>query len=780
MQVLREEVVKLEKWIGAPVKRIEDKRLILGGGRYLDDIDLPNTLHTSFIRSPVPHAEIKSIDISKAVRKDWIRYILLGDEVKRLSKPLPLLWFFPEIRVPSHYALALNEVNHVGEAVVAIAASDRYLAEDATELIEIEYNELPAIIDPEKALIDSTNRVHDEFPDNKVYHLHLSNGNPEEIEKAHLLLRERFRIQRMAGCPIEPRGAFASYDPTSGNLTLWSSTQFPHVLRTCISGVLGIAEHKIRVIAPDVGGGFGVKGEVFPEEVVVCLLAIKTGRPVKWVSTRREDFLSTTHARDVIIDVTAGFERNGRLVGVKAHILADFGAYLHVFTPGGPFITALSLNGPYKYTHFDVEIDAVFTNKVPLSAYRGFGQPEAAFVMERVMDIAANELGLDRAEIRFRNFIQPDEFPYRTITGGLLDSGNYPACLREALRIANYEQLKEKRLAAAGTSRPLGIGIACYTEVSGFAPSRIFHHDGLEMGGYESSSVRIDPSGKVCVMTGASPHGQGLATCLAQICADIIGVDINDVEVLHGDTAITPYGHGTFGSRSLVTAGTATVIAANEVRRKMLRIAAHLLKSNVDDLEITEGRVFSRSSGESIPIKEVAMVAYRAFDLPEGEQPGLEYTYYYDPKGLTISYGVHICVVELDLETGNFKIPKYVVIHDAGKVVNPLIVEGQLHGGVVAGLSQAFLEEIIYDEAGNLLTTTFMDYLLPTSMESPGIELGHFETPSPLNPLGVKGVGEGGTIIAPAALINAISDALGVKINNTPATPEKIYKIARK
>jgi carbon-monoxide dehydrogenase large subunit len=764
MQVAKSEIRRL---VGRSLKRFEDMRLITGSSSFIDDLRPSGLLHAVFVRSPYPHAKIKRIDLSRIKGLSTVKAWLTGEDVIKLSKPLPVIWFLPGMKTPAHYGLAYNEVNHVGEAVVAIAADDRYAALDAAEIVDVEYEELPSVVDVEKALDSNAPLVHDELSDNICYRYRLRGGEPESVlDGSRLVLDESFRIQRLTAAPMETRGVMASYDSSSDILTVWSSTQFPHILRTWLAHTLGHRESRLRVVAPDVGGAFGVKGEIFPEEIVIPLLAIKTGRPVKWVSTRTEDFLSSTHARDVRARVRAGFTGEGKLTALDVKLTADFGAYLHVFTAGGPFITAHSIPGPYKCEHINVDITAVFTNKVPVSAYRGFGQPEAAFIMERLMDIAARELDMDPAELRFRNLIQPTELPYKASTGVRYDSGDYPAVLRKALQLAGYR--------GAG-GKGWGVGISFYTETTGFAPSRLFHEDGLLMGGYESARVRITPSATVEVAVGASPHGQGLATSIAQICSDILGVPPEDVTVLHGDTLITPYGHGTFGSRSLVVAGNAVAQAAQAVREKILAIASHMLGCKPADLEIADGQIYSSTDHRRVSLEQVAKMAYLAYDLPAGLQPGLEATVYYDPAGLPKSYGAHICVVEVDPETAIWRILKYIVVHDAGVVVNPMIVEGQIHGGTLQGLAQAAFEEIVYDEHGNILTTSFMDYLVPSSMEAPTIEFHHYETPSPLNILGVKGVGEGGTIIAPPALVNALCNATGAKFNTTPVRHRDIY-----
>ena len=734
-----------------------------GRASFIDDLSPPGLLHAVFIRSPYPHARIKRVNMSRAASHKTVKAWLTGEEIIRLSKPLPVIWHLPGMKTPTHYALAHDEVNHVGEAVAAIAADDRYAAVDAAEVVDVEYEVLPAVADvkPDAPL------VHDELSDNICYRYRLRGGEPERVlQSSKLILDESFRIQRLTAAPMETRGVMASYDHPSEILTVWSSTQFPHILRTWLAHTLGHRESRLRVITPDVGGAFGVKGEIFPEEIVIPLLAMRTGRPVKWVATRTEDFLSSTHARDLRARVRAGFTGEGRLTALDISLTADLGAYLHVFTAGGPFITAHSIPGPYKCEHINVDITAVFTNKVPVSAYRGFGQPEAAFIMERLMDIAAKELDIDPADLRLRNLIQPSELPYRASTGVRYDSGDYPGLLRKALQLAGYR-------GAGGKGH--GVGISFYTETTGFAPSRLFHEDGLLMGGYESARVMVTPSATVEITIGASPHGQGLATSIAQICSDILGIPPEDVTVRHGDTLTTPYGHGTFGSRSLVVAGNAVAQAAQAVREKIMKIAAHMLKCDPADLEMADRQIYSTKDHRRITLEQVARLAYLAYDLPPGLQPGLEATFYYDPAGLPKSYGAHICVVEVDPETALWKIVRYLVVHDAGVIVNPMIVEGQIHGGTLQGLAQSIFEEIHYDEHGNILTTSFMDYLIPTSMEAPLIEFHHHETPSPLNHLGVKGVGEGGTIIAPPALVNALCNATGAKFNTTPVKHRDVY-----
>ncbi len=699
-----------------------------------------------------------------------------------MSKPLTTYWMLPGIRVPSRPIIARQRVRYIGEPIVALAAEDPYLAVDARDAIEVDFEPLRAVVDAESALASGSPRVHEEFSDNITYHLPMRGGDADKaLAQAHLVINKRFRVQRLAASAMETRVVLAMFDRAAGDLTLYSSTQWPHILRTVLAPTLGLPENKVRVIAPDVGGGFGPKGEIYVEEVAISLLSMLTGRPVKWVETRQESYLATTHSRDQVISLKSGFRKDGTILGLKVRLLCDFGAYLQALTAGTPFITALSLNGPYHIHDYAVDVVGIFTNKVPSSAYRGFGQCEAAFAIERCMDIAADELGIDPAELRFRNLIQSHEFPYQTMTGGIYDSGDYPRCLQKALDLAGYDEVlsEQRRRRAAGGA--MGIGMAIFGETTGFAPSHVFSKMGLQLGGYDSAIVRMNPDGRATVLVGTSPHGQGLDTTLAQVVADELGLSYTDVTVLHGDTAVAPYGQGTFGSRSIVVSSSAAVSACRRLREKLLSIAASLLEARKDELETAYGEVVVREAPDRrIAIREVAHAAYLAHNLPEGVEPGLEVTSYYDPAGLPTSYAAHLAVVSLDLETGKLQLEKYVVVHDCGTVINPQIVEGQIHGAVVQGIGQAILEEIVYDGDGHLMSNSFTDYLLPTAMDVPDIEVEHQQTPTPLNPLGVKGMGEGGLIVSPAAIANAIADAVspfGVEVLATPLKPEIVWRL---
>jgi carbon-monoxide dehydrogenase large subunit len=773
-------------FIGRSIKPHKTSRFLTGGGVYVSDIRLPNMLHAAVARSMHAHAHIRSIDAVQALRLGGVAGVWTGGDIKdRIAlfpesfeiHPRPWLEAVkPILQAPRPAALAERKVHYVGEPVAIVVAEDRHSAEDAVDAIVVEYEPLPVVVDPDEALKAGAIRVHDEAQDNLVFSFTVDKGNIDQaLRDAPYRLRERFRHHRYCAAPLEGRGVVAWVEPKTNILTVWSSTQMPHLVRRQIAAQLNLSEATVRVIAPDIGGGFGPKVFVYPEEILVPFLALQLGRPVKWIEDRREHFISTAHGRDQIHDVELGFDEQGLILGLHDRFLLDNGAY----NPMGltdAYNTAAHLQGPYKIPNLSVSGSCVSTNKVPNAPYRGAGRPEAVFVMERCVDLIAARLGLDPAEVRRRNFVQPEEMPYHA---GILyrdgepicyDSGNYPKTLARALEAAGYEELRKQQREERQRGRYLGIGIGCYVEGTG-------------VGSFEGAKVRIDPSGQIVIATGATGHGQGHETIFAQIAADLWGVTPEDVRLVEGDTAPIPFGCGTFGSRSTVNVGSALFEASARLKGKVLQLAAHLLEANRDDLELGNGQVFVRGMAQrSLSFSALAGAAVPgwASKLPNGLEPGLEEIFYFAPATVTWANAAHVAVIEVDTETGKIKLLDYVVSHDAGKLINPLLVEGQIHGGVAQGIGAALYEEICYDPDGQLLSGSFMDYLLPGSMEVPKIKTVHLESPSSLNPLGIKGLGEGGAIAPPAAIANALADVLrplAVRVNEIPLTLSRVLEL---
>lgn len=767
------------RWLGAPVKRNEDPRLLTGQGLFVDDVHLPGMLYAAVLRSPHAHARILRVDVRRALQHPEVALVLThADLPPRLREPLPKLIPHPDLKHhKTQYALAPDKVRHVGEPVAFVVATSRYAAEDALELIEVDYEPLPAVVDLEEAAEGRPALVHEDIGTNVAAWSVQRVGDYEAARaRADLVLARRFVVDRGCASPMETRGVVASWDPKARQLTVWDSTQAPIPIRNGLAALLGLAQKDVRVIAPDVGGGFGPKIMMFyPEEVLVPLAAMLLGRPVKWTEDRREHFLATNHERTQIHHAEIALDRHGRILGVRTVFLHDAGAYI----PYGlivPIVAECTLPGPYRIPNYHAEFRAVFTNKTIVSPYRGAGRPHGVFVMERLLDLAAQELGLDRAEIRRRNFIQPHEFPYDV---GLIyqdnaplvyDSGNYPEALERALQAVDYPRWPEEKARYRASGRRVGLGFACYVEGSGIGP-------------YEGCRVTVEPSGKVYVATGVGTQGQGHSTSFAQVVAEALGVDVRDVHVVTGDTAAFGWGTGTFASRAAVVAGSAAHLAAQAVRQKALQVAATLLEASPEDLELVDGRVRVRGApARSVSLGEVAQAAnpLRGVIPAEWEGPGLEATRYFAPPRGTFSFGVHAALVEVDPETATVRFLKYVVVHDCGVVLNPLILEGQIHGGVAQGIGGAFFERLVYDPQGQLLSGSFMDFHIPTAMEIPDIEVHHQETPTPLNPLGAKGAGEGGVIPVPALLAQAIEDALDdlhLEVTEIPLHPDALFRL---
>jgi carbon-monoxide dehydrogenase large subunit len=768
------------KYMGQKVLRKEDPRLLTGRGLFVDDIHLPNTAHLAFLRSPHAHARIRRLDITRAEALHGVVEVLTGTDVRDALGTVPFMAKLPDLRIPAHYTLAVDRARYVGEPVAAVVAESDYIARDALDLIEVDYEPLAAVVDPEKALKKGSPVIYEEWDSNVAATYSLVSGDVlKAFRKADRVVKARLVNQRLAPVAMECRAVQASYQQGERILTLWSTTQIPHLLRNFVAQSLKVPDNRLRVMALDVGGGFGSKLNVYPEEILTPFLAMRLGRPVKWVETRRENLLATIHGRDQINNVEVALSKDGRVLGLRCRTIADIGAYLQLFTAAIPTLTAIMALGCYKIPAISFGVTEVFTNKMATDAYRGAGRPEAAYLIERVMDLAAAELGMDPAEIRLKNMVGPKDFPYTTATGLVYDSGNYAAALKKALDLAGYKKLRAEQKRRRKQGKLFGIGLSSYVEICGTGPAS----DRPPGGGWESATVRVEPSGKVTVLSGSSPHGQGEETSFAQIVADGLGISVDDIAVLHGDTMAVPAGVGTFGSRSLAVGGTAVHLSTQKVKQKMTRIAAHLLESSAKNIVWRDGKLaLKRSSKKFQTFEDVVKAAYKAYNLPRGMEPGLEATSYFSPPDYTYPFGAHVCVVEIERETGEVQIVKYVAVDDCGRVINPMMVEGQVQGGIAQSIGQALYEELVYDENGQLLTGTLMDYAVPKAAQLPRYLCDRTETPTPVNPLGAKGVGEAGTIGATPAVVNAVVDALapfGVRHLDMPLKPEKVWKVLR-
>ena len=764
--------------IGSRMKRTEDPRLIQGTATYVDDIKLPGMLYVTFVRSPHANARIASLDAERARQAEGVVAVVTGKEVSSLIGSVPCAAGMPGLKVPFHPVLAVDAVRFVGEPVVAVVAADRYAGRDAADLVEIDYDPLPAAVDPEAAMQPGSARVHPAYPDNIAFTFQQTGGG--DVEKAfagaHRIVSQRLVNQRLAPISVECRAVAAQYNPAEQSIRLWSSTQIPHLMRTQVAVMLSMPENRVHVIAPEVGGGFGCKLNVYREEALLAYLARKLERPVKWAETRRENIAGTIQGRAQVNEVEVAVKKDGTILGLRCRVIADLGAYHQLLTPAIPTLTGLMLSGPYRIPAIRMDLVAVFTNKVATDAYRGAGRPEATYLLERMVDRIAQELELDPAEVRLRNLIRPREFPYATATGLSYDSGNYQRAFKLALDNAGYEKLRKEQARLRKKGRYLGIGLSSYVEICALGPSAA-----MPAGGWESATVRIAPTGKVTILTGVSPHGQGQETSFTQIACDRLGVSPDDVVVTHGDTAIVQYGIGTFGSRATAVGGTALWLCIDRIQEKAKKFAAMMLKARPEQI-VVKGASYSVKGKPKLAttFQTIALAAYTAKTLPKGETPGLEATEFFEPTNFTFPFGTHVAVVEIDAETGEILWRRYVAVDDCGKVINPLLVEGQVHGGIAQGLGQALWEEVVYDENGQLITGSLMDYAVPRAGFLPRFELDRTETPTSVNPMGVKGVGEAGTIGSTPAIVNAVVDALapfGVKHIDMPLRPEKMWRI---
>ncbi|MCI0338218.1 MAG: xanthine dehydrogenase family protein molybdopterin-binding subunit [Acidobacteria bacterium] len=765
----------LAKYIGQKVKRTEDPRLIQGLGHYVDDIKLADTLHVAILRSPYAHAKINSINVEGAKQAPGVMAVYTGNDVEGKVGYVPCAAALPELKVPKYPVLAQGKVIFVGQPVAAVVATDKYKARDAVDLIEVDYDPLDVVTDPERAAKPDCPVIHEEFGTNVAFVHSAGTGDLEAaFKQADKIVSQRLNHPRLAPIALETRGVLAQYFPGEQQMNLWSSTQIPHLMRTQVAIMLGIPENKLRVVAPEVGGGFGSKLNVYAEEALLGWISMQLHKPVKWIETRRENMAATIHGRAQVGTVDVAVKNDGTLLGLKYNVTADVGAYHQLLTPAIPTLTGLMLSGAYKIPAISMTCTGVFTNKMSTDAYRGAGRPEATYLIERIMDRIAQELKMDPVELRRKNFPQPSEFPFGTATGLFYDSGDYDKALNKALEIVDYKKLREEQKAARAQGRLMGIGVSTYVEICAIGPSAA-----TPAGGWESATVRVEPTGKVTVLTGISPHGQGEETSFAQIVADMLGVDLNDVLVIHGDTSIVQYGIGTFGSRGIAIGGTAIAMATEKVVAKARKLAAHMIGADEEGITFENGKFVGSPTDKAVTLQEVALSAHVAHNIPTDFEPGLVATHFFEPKNFTFPFGTHICVVELDKDTGDVKILRYVAVDDCGKQINPLLVAGQVHGGIAQGLAQALYEEVVYDENGQLLTGELMDYAVPKAHQLPRYECDHTETPTDVNPLGVKGVGEAGTIGSTPAIANAVIDALGpfgVQHIDLPLRPEKLWR----
>jgi aerobic carbon-monoxide dehydrogenase large subunit len=775
----------LPKLVGQRVKRREDPRLIQGRGTYVDDIKIAGMQHMAFKRSDVAHGRIVSIDISAAQAMDGVEAVFTGAEIAKLLAPMPIGTPFPS---PDHRAVAVDVVRYAGEPVAVVVAADRYVARDASDAIVVSYDTLPAVVDPELAMTGKPAVIHEGFPNNLAVALVPSgtgvspDGKVDDtainraFAQAEVVISQRMVNQRLVPNAMEPRGVVAHFEPGKGTMTIWSSTQNPHILRSMIAAMTGMGQDQIRAIAPEVGGGFGAKINIYGEEYVAAVVSKHLGIPVKWVEERSEAFVATTHGRDIIGYVDVAAKRDGTVLGLKLRLIADIGAYNMLLTAAIPTLTMLMANATYDIPAIRTTLTEVFTNKTPTDAYRGAGRPEATYFVERAMDMLARELKMDPADVRRKNFIPSNRFPYQTQMGAVYDSGDYEKALNLALEKSGWSELKKERDAARAQGRLVGLGLAMYVEVCGIGPSAT-----LPTGGWEHSQVTIERDGRISATTGASPHGQGNETTFAQMLADQFGVPLEHVRILHGDTGIVKQGIGTFGSRSQAVGGAALHMAGGKVKAKMAKFAAALLEANEDDLVFENGMISVKGApARGKAFAEVAGFAYIPVPLPEGLEPGLSEEAFFEPSNNTYPFGCHISMLEIDRETGEPTLLKLIAVDDAGNLINPLIVEGQIHGGLAQGIGQAMIEEAVYNDDGQLMTGSFMDYALPRAIDFPRFELHSTVTPTPVNPLGAKGVGEAGTLGSTPCIVSAAVDALsafGVKHIDMMLRPEKLWHI---
>ncbi|HVS12869.1 MAG TPA: molybdopterin cofactor-binding domain-containing protein [Thermoanaerobaculia bacterium] len=774
----------MAKVLGTAVKRREDPALITGRGKYTDDLKLAGMAHAAIVRSPYAHARIESIDPSAALAAPGVVAVYTAKDVQASGIPgmIPVGWLLPDLKVTAHPILASDTVRFVGDAVAVVVAEDRYAARDAVDLVAVDYQPLDAVCDPKKAL-GAAAKVHDEAPDNVAFDWEIGDQSKTDAAFAaatHTIALD-LRNNRLIPHAIEPRAALADFDPANGELTLYLTTQNPHVHRLLMTlASTGLPEHKVRVIAPEVGGGFGSKIAHYADEAIVSFCSMQLGRPVKWTATRTESNATDTHGRDHVTRAELALDGDAKITGLRVDTFANLGAYLSTFGPAVPtYMYATLLSGQYTIPAIHARVRGMYTHTTPVDAYRGAGRPEATFVVERLVHLAAAELGLDPAELRRRNFVPPDAFPFQTEVALQYDSGNYAPALERALELVGYDALRgEQAERRQRGGKQIGIGFSCFIEACGLAPSKIVGQLGAQAGQWESADVRVQPTGSVTVFTGSSAHGQGHETTFAQIVADMLDLPMDQVDVVHGDTEKVQFGMGTYGSRSAAVGGSAIVKSVEKIIDKGKRIAAHLLEASAEDVELAGGRFSVKGTDRGVGWGDVAIQAYLAHNYPDDLEPGLQAVSFYDPANFTYPFGAHVCVVELDPDTGAVTLRDYVAVDDVGNVINPLIVEGQVHGGLTQGIGQALWEQAVYDESGQLLSGSLMDYALPKVHNMIQFRTERTVTPCPHNPLGVKGVGEAGAIASPPAVVNAVMDALapwGIRHLDMPLTPEKVW-----
>jgi carbon-monoxide dehydrogenase large subunit len=766
--------------VGSPIKRREDPRLITGQATYVDDIKIPGMLHMAVLRSPYGHARITSIDTSAARQHPGVVAVYTAEDLKGVVGNVAIAVPLGKIAegMGNRGALADGKVRFYGDPVAVVIADDRYTARDARDLIEIDYEPLPAAIDVEKAMQPDAPILYEEFGTNVAFSMH---PPTDEIDKVFaqtqadggIIAKTRLVNQRLAPVSMETRGVVAEYRKAGKNLTVWSSSQIPHLLRNILAALVGLPQHQVRVIVPEVGGGFGSKLNIYPEEMVAAFASMKTGHAVKWIEDRSENLAVTVHGRDQVDHIEVAATREGRVTGLKVHGISDLGSYSQLFTD----VIMIAFGFPVACGSYDIPVhlsaDVVFTNKAPTDAYRGAGRPEATYAVERAIDLVARELGKDPADIRKINFIKPEQFPYKSSAGAVYDTGNYEPALEKAMQIIGYEQLRAEQAQKRAEGKLMGIGISSYIEICGFGPKGT-----APVGLYESARVRVEQSGTVMVYTGASPHGQGEETTFAQIVAEEFTIPVENVLIMHGDTDSTPEGRGTYGSRTTAVGGSAVFNATQRLKDKMKQIASHMLEASPSDVELEDGKFsVAGSPQKAVSFAEVAAAANLSNTLAPGIEPGLETTVFFEPDACVFPFGTHICAVEVDKDTGEATLTRFVAVDDCGRQLNPMIVQGQVHGGIAQGVGQAMWEEVVYDEDGQLLTATLMDYAMPIAKEFPQFELDHTVTLTPVNPLGVKGVGEAGTIGSTPAVAAAIADALDVAHIDMPFRAEKLWKV---
>jgi carbon-monoxide dehydrogenase large subunit len=770
--------------LGSSIKRREDPRFITGRGNYTDDVKLAGMTHAVFVRSPHANARIRGIDIGRAKAHPGVVAVFTGKDLAGVQS-LPCGWLLPELKVPAHPPLATDAARYVGDPVAVVIAESQSIARDAADLVEVDWEVLPSVTATEGATGAGAPQIHEVAPSNVAFKWQIGDAAETDaaFKRADVVVRKRIVNQRLVANALEPRACAARYDAATGDLTLWVTSQNPHVHRLLMTAfVLGIPEHKVRVIAPDVGGGFGSKIFLYNEETVCSWATRQINRPVRWTAERTESFQTDAHGRDHITDAEVALARDGRILGLRVKTVANLGAYLSTFAPAVPtYLYGTLLNGVYTIGAIHCEVTGVFTNTTPVDAYRGAGRPEACYLLERMIDAAAAALKMDVAEIRRKNFIPKFDNGFETKVALTYDSGDYAGAFDRLLQMFDLPKFRTEQRAARQKGKLMGVGFSTYIEACSIAPSKVVGALGAQAGLWESGTVRVHPTGKVTVYTGSHSHGQGHETTFAQIVADHLGIPMDDVDIVHGDTGSVPFGMGTYGSRSASVGGTAILMSINKIKEKGKKIAAHLLEASPGDMDFAGGHFFVKGSPQkAVPFGQVALVAYVPHKYPDGLEPGLEETSFYDPANFCFPFGAHACVVEVDGDTGNVAVLRYVAVDDVGNVINPMIVDGMVHGGIAQGVGQALWEGAVYEpQSGQLITGSMMDYVVPKADMLPMYETARTETPTPVNPLGVKGAGETGAIAAPPAVVNAVVDALsglGVDhIEAMPLTPERVW-----